>query len=111
MLCRLETGTLAWLFGAPQRHMPKEERLRLLVEENAWKNSLLAFATPRWIRDSTPQLVQTYWRCLLLASAIYLLIGAVWVYYAYFALGDVLFKPGTIPSRTDVWEQIKVSCL
>lgn len=88
--------------------MPKEERLRLLFEEDVWKNSLVMWMFPDSVRDATPHIVQTWLRNWILCAFVYYVIGAVWFYYTYFCFGDYFFKPGTIPELKDVWEQIKV---
>ncbi len=88
--------------------MPKEERLRLLFEENAWKNSLVMWALPAEWREALPHVVQTWLRCVVLCAVVYFVTGAAWCYYVYHCFGDLLFKPGTLPGVRDVAEQIKV---
>ncbi|KXZ52406.1 hypothetical protein GPECTOR_9g450 [Gonium pectorale] len=94
---------------ATQADMPKEERLRLMIEENVWKNNLVMWMLPDSLRDQLPHFVQTWLRCWILCAAVYFIIGGIWCYYTYFCFGDKLFAPGTIPAWKDVWEQIRVS--
>jgi len=89
--------------------MPKEERLRLLKEENEWKNDLVMWMFPDNVRDQLPHWVQTWFRCWILCAAVYFGVGGLWCYYTYYCFGDVFFKPGNIPAAKDIWEQIKVS--
>lgn len=97
-----------WASTAPLRDMPKAERLRLITEENEWKNSLVMWMFPQTWRDAMPHVVQTWLRCWILCAAVYFGVGAIWSYYTYFCFGDVLFTPGTIPAFKDVAEQMKV---
>ena len=90
--------------------MPRAERLALLVEENAWKNQLVMWAFPQHVRDATPQLLQTWLRCAVLACALYLSVGAAWAWYAYVCFGDKLYGD-RIPGVGDMLEQVKVSSL
>ncbi|GFH31054.1 fatty acid hydroxylase domain-containing protein [Haematococcus lacustris] len=100
----------AWLRSwAPLHDMPKAERLQLLLEENQWKNSLVMWMFPASVQDALPHFVQTWLRCWILCWAVYVVIGGLWCYYAYYCFGDKLFKPNTIPGMKDVLEQIKVS--
>jgi len=89
--------------------MPQEERLALILEENEWKNSLVMWMFPQSVQDQMPHWVQTWLRCWILCAAVYFGVGLVWCYYTYYAFGDVLFEPGTIPAWKDVSEQMKVS--
>lgn len=89
--------------------MPKEERLRLLVEENKWKNDLVMWMFPDSVREALPHFWQTWLRCWILCMAVYYGVGGLWCYYTYFCFGDKLFAPGTIPEFKDIAEQIKVS--
>jgi len=89
--------------------MPEEERLRLMFEENAWKNSLVMWVFPEDLVESMPHFVQTWLRNWILCAAVYFGCGGLWCYYTYFCFGDKLFRPGTIPAMKDMWEQIKVS--
>lgn len=105
-----DTGSGVWeaLFAAPEANMPQAERRELLVEENAWKNDLVMWMFPASLRESTPQWVHSYLRCLIMTYAVYLGVGAAWVYYAYVCFGDKLYAPGTIPARADILAQVKV---
>lgn len=108
----LHRSVATWLESwAPLRGMPKAERLRLMHEENEWKNSLVMWAFPDSAREAMPHFVQTWVRCWILCAAVYYLLGAAWCYYTYFCFGEQLFKPGTIPGFKDIWEQIKVGLL
>ena len=99
----------SWLSSwATLSSMPKEERLRLLREENAWKNDLVMWAFPDSVRAQLPHFVQTWLRCWILCAAVYFGEGGLWCYYTYFCFGDVFFKPGTIPGTADILEQMKV---
>ena len=88
--------------------MPRAERLALLVEENAWKNRLVMWAVPDHVAAATPQFFQTWLRCLVLAVALYLVVGAAWAWYAYVCFGDRLYGD-RIPGVGDMLEQVKVS--
>lgn len=93
------------------KDMPKEERMRLLYDENEWKNSLVMWIFPQHIRDQLPHFVQTWLRCWILCAAVYFGVGGLWCYYTYFCFGDKLFKAGTIPQFKDMLQQIKVRCM
>ncbi|GIL64206.1 hypothetical protein Vafri_18180 [Volvox africanus] len=106
----LLSGVQDWFASfATLADMPKEERLRLLKEENEWKNRLVMWLFPNSIRERIPHFWQTWCRCYLLCAAVYFLVGAIWSYYIYFCFGDKLFTPETIPAFKDVAEQIRVS--
>ncbi|EFN51518.1 hypothetical protein CHLNCDRAFT_37407 [Chlorella variabilis] len=64
---------------------------------------------PVFLTVHAASLLQTWFRCWVMCMALYFGVGAAWTYYAYFAFGDKLFKLGEIPTRLDIWEQIKVS--
>lgn len=99
-----------WLASwATLSEMPQAERLALIVEENEWKNSLVMWMFPESVQQALPHWVHTWLRCWILCAAVYFGVGAAWSYYTYWCLGDILFKPGTIPAFKDVWEQIKVN--
>mmetsp|Transcript_16805 Transcript_16805/g.43963 ORF Transcript_16805/g.43963 Transcript_16805/m.43963 type:complete len:380 (-) Transcript_16805:600-1739(-) len=100
-----------WLSWAPLRDMPQEERMRLLVEENKWKNDLCLGFLPEPLQAAMPHFVQTWVRCFLLCAVVYYVMSAMWTYYVYYCFGDKLFQPGTIPAFKDVMEQMKVSSL
>jgi Delta7-sterol 5-desaturase len=92
--------------------MPRAERLRLLHEENVWKNGFVSWMFPADTWAALPHWVQTWLRCAILCAAVYFLAGGLWCYYTYWCFGDKLFpKPGSIPAAADVLEQIKVSVL
>lgn len=88
--------------------MPLAERMSLLKHENQWKNELVMWMFPDNVRAQLPHAVQTWLRCWILCAAVYFIVGGAWAYYTYFCFGDILFKPGTMPGQTDVFEQIKV---
>ena len=89
--------------------MPQAERLRLILEENEGKNSLVRGVFPDSLVAKIPHFWQTWLRCWILCMAVYFGVGALWCYYTYFCFGDKLFTPGTIPAFKDIAEQIKVS--
>lgn len=93
---------------APLSGMPLAERMSLLKQENQWKNELVMWMFPDSVRAQLPHEVQTWLRCWILCAAVYFIVGGAWAYYTYFCFGDILFKPGTMPGQTDVFEQIKV---
>eukprot|EP00798_Chlamydomonas_sp_ICE-L_P014177 gene14177-20144_t len=100
----------AWLSSwATMSDMPKAERLALLIEEDEWKNSLVMWMFPDYIRDQLPRYVQAWIRNWIMCLGVYFGFGGAWCYYTYFCFGDVLFKPGTIPAMRDVVEQIWVA--
>ncbi|GFR45951.1 hypothetical protein Agub_g7417 [Astrephomene gubernaculifera] len=96
---------------ATMADMPTEERLRLLKEENVWKNNLVMWMFPDGVRDQIPHFWQTWIRCWILCAAVYYIIGGLWCYYTYFCFGDKLFAPGTIPAAKEVLKQIRVSSI
>ncbi len=87
----------------------REENLRLIREENDWKNSLVMWVFPQEFAASVPRPVQAWFRTLVFCSLVYFGVGLAWVYYIYTCFGDKLFKPGTMPAKRDVFEQIWVS--
>lgn len=99
------------LWSAPNQRAskPKAQVLAELKEENAWKNSLVTWMLPQAVLERMPFVVQTWFRCWVMCMALYFGVGALWAYYAYYAFGSQLFKPGDIPAGEDIWEQIKVS--
>jgi hypothetical protein len=99
----------AWFSSyATLSDMPQEERLRLLREENEWKNTFVMWMFPDSVREQIPHMVQTWLRCWILCAAVYFGVGGLWCYYTYFCFGDKLFEPGTIPGAKAMWEQIVV---
>jgi hypothetical protein len=88
--------------------MPQSERLRLILEENEWKNTLVMGFFPESLVAKIPHFWQTWLRCWILCMAVYYSVGSLWCYYTYFCFGDKLFAPGTIPAFRDIAEQIKV---
>lgn len=107
------SSTQQWLdTWAPLKDMPRSEQLRLLKDENAWKNDLVLgpFMPEAWIK-AMPHTVATWLRCWVACAGVYFAVGGIWCYYTYFVFGSYFFKPNTIPNWSDVLEQIKVSNL
>ena len=103
------SGVREWFRSfATLSDMPREERMRLLKEENAWKNDLVMWMFPDSVRQNMSQFWQTWLRCWILCAAVYFGVGGLWCYYTYFCFGDKLFAPGTIPQAKDILEQMKV---
>ncbi|PNH02499.1 Delta(7)-sterol-C5(6)-desaturase 1 [Tetrabaena socialis] len=106
----LLSGLRQWFQSfATMADMPQEERQRLILEENVWKNDLVMWMFPDSLRQQMPHFWQTWLRCWILCAAVYFGVGAAWCYYTYFCFGDKLFAPGTIPAFKDVAEQMRVS--
>lgn len=104
------SGIREWLASwATMSDMPKAERLRLIVEEDEWKNSLVMWMFPDSWRAQMPLFVQSWLRCWIMCLGVYFAFGAGWCYYTYFCFGDIFFKPGEIPALKDIMEQIWVS--
>jgi hypothetical protein len=87
----------------------REENLRLMRDENDWKNSLVMWVFPQEFAASVPRPVQAWFRTFVFCSLVYFGVGLAWVYYIYTCFGDKLFQPGHIPAKRDVFEQIWVS--
>ncbi|KAG2488988.1 hypothetical protein HYH03_012428 [Edaphochlamys debaryana] len=104
------SGIRQWFESfATMADMPRDERLRLILEENQWKNTLVMRFLPDSVVERIPHFWQAWLRCWVLCAAVYFGVGAVWSYYIYFCFGDKLFAPGNIPGLKDVVEQMKVS--
>lgn len=88
--------------------MPKEERLRLLKEENEFLNSLIVGLLPQQLVGQLPHFYQTWLRNYVATMFVYFGVCGAWCYYAYWCFGKELYKPGTIPAFKDVAEQMKV---
>lgn len=55
--------------------------------------------------------LQSWFRCWVLAIALYFGVGAAWAYYVYVCFGDRLYSANQIPSAWDMLEQIKIAVL
>lgn len=100
-----------WAFATHVTEMDRVEKLRLLKEENEWKNSLVMWIFPTTAQESLPHVVQTWLRCWILCMAVYFIVGILWSYYLYWCLADIVMKPGTVPTMGPILEQVKVSML
>ena len=90
-------------------------RLEQFAAEAEWKNALiLDNLVPGPARaalglDGWPRAARSYVRNYLMANLIYLGLGGVWAYEAYFVWGEDLFKPNEIPRSRTLLTHIKVS--
>lgn len=94
---------------ATEKDMPVQERLRLMKEENTWKNSLVMGMFPDKVRQALPHMVQTWLRNFIFCALVYVGVGGLWSYYIYFCFGDKFFPPNGTPSSLDILEQMRVS--
>lgn len=95
---------------ATEADMPQEVRLRMLLEEDMWKNELiLGRVIPKHLLQLIPHFVQGWMRNWLMCWIVFHGIGGLWAYYCYKCFGDKLYPPGHIPDWASMWQQILVS--
>eukprot|EP00898_Chlorokybus_atmophyticus_P004577 jgi/Chlat1/511/Chrsp103S01095 len=89
--------------------LTKEETLKLLYEENEWKNGLALWVLPNSWTVAIPHFFRSWLRNYILANVVYLGTGTLWCVYLYgFARGRY-YPEEAIPKAKDIFVQVKVS--
>lgn len=83
-------------------------RLSLFRTDGEWINKLILQLFPSFISESIPHFFQTWIRNYVFGMALYLGVGAVWCYYAYFCFRFKFYKDGIIPKVSDIFQQVVI---